>query len=684
MSLQDLADDAAILHFDAHAQLTEQLGDAGWDVDLTAPSITYQTQPSATVLPVQLIGSVAQSAGTWMWGWNNVNNFPEQAIALAGRVRSFVLDGGPDQLSSSVVKTGETSPLLLVLAAKALTRSRDSVVVEAAPGVQVHLMVQAGADTPTTAERATRAILEALDAGILGDHVRALHSYAARTESRLQRTGESSYELITGSGDVEITLDEAQRILVVRVTPGAATNDGVIEVGAEAPAETEHNVEPAAASSVEPEPALDFEPSAVSPEKEPPSVASERSEPRIASEERSPAAGIGLDQAPADVPAEPLHELQTSDAQPAPVPVVPPAGLPTPTPPVVPASAPYVQAPQRPERPAAAAEPTTSGLPSAPSQSQSPSAPWQPFDASPRWERTPPSAVAPPAGGPPPVPAPAPGEGAARGFLPPHLANPPQAAPSAFGAPPAQGAPVDQFGRPTQQAPFGQPPQFGQPGQPGQPNQPYPQPGRFGNQGQQSQQAHPGNQGQFESQRQQPQPSWQQPPQQAQPWPGQPPQQGQPSQQGQFPQQGGSWQRPQVQPPVYGADQGRGPQQQGAAWQVPQQNQGQPYPGQQFGGRPAQGNQYQGQPGGFDPRQQGQPPQPYPQQQGGWNGQPQQGQPPYQGQPPQQAPHQGQAPYPGQQPYPGQAPQQGQPGYDPRWPGNGQPPLPPHQQPPRQ
>lgn len=32
--------------------------------------------------PVQFIGSEATSSNTWMWGWNNINNFPEEQIRL--------------------------------------------------------------------------------------------------------------------------------------------------------------------------------------------------------------------------------------------------------------------------------------------------------------------------------------------------------------------------------------------------------------------------------------------------------------------------------------------------------------------------------------------------------------------------------------------------------------------------
>ncbi len=38
--------------------------------------------------PLQFIGSEATSSNTWLWGWENINGFPEKIIQAAMRTRN--------------------------------------------------------------------------------------------------------------------------------------------------------------------------------------------------------------------------------------------------------------------------------------------------------------------------------------------------------------------------------------------------------------------------------------------------------------------------------------------------------------------------------------------------------------------------------------------------------------------
>ena len=53
--------------------------DQDWNVDLSEGSITF----GSNKYPVQFIGSESDISNTWMWGWNNVNNFPDHVLDLA-------------------------------------------------------------------------------------------------------------------------------------------------------------------------------------------------------------------------------------------------------------------------------------------------------------------------------------------------------------------------------------------------------------------------------------------------------------------------------------------------------------------------------------------------------------------------------------------------------------------------
>ena len=82
------------------AQLIVQ--DRDWFVDFSAQTLSFGTD----TFPVQFIGSESSVSNTWMWGWNNVNNFDSQLISLANEVRTL---GERWQLQPLTVKSFELS-----------------------------------------------------------------------------------------------------------------------------------------------------------------------------------------------------------------------------------------------------------------------------------------------------------------------------------------------------------------------------------------------------------------------------------------------------------------------------------------------------------------------------------------------------------------------------------------------
>ena len=53
-----------------------------WNVDFSKGTISFGDD----AYPVQFIGSESGSSNTWMWGWNNINHFPESVISLANEM----------------------------------------------------------------------------------------------------------------------------------------------------------------------------------------------------------------------------------------------------------------------------------------------------------------------------------------------------------------------------------------------------------------------------------------------------------------------------------------------------------------------------------------------------------------------------------------------------------------------
>lgn len=59
--------------------------DRDWYVDFTAQTLSFGEDAYA----VQFIGSESSVSNSWMWGWNNINNFDSQLVSLANDVRTL-------------------------------------------------------------------------------------------------------------------------------------------------------------------------------------------------------------------------------------------------------------------------------------------------------------------------------------------------------------------------------------------------------------------------------------------------------------------------------------------------------------------------------------------------------------------------------------------------------------------
>lgn len=56
-----------------------------WNVDFAEGLIHFGNQKYS----LQLIGSEAISSGTWLWGWENINGFPEKMIQMAAHMKTL-------------------------------------------------------------------------------------------------------------------------------------------------------------------------------------------------------------------------------------------------------------------------------------------------------------------------------------------------------------------------------------------------------------------------------------------------------------------------------------------------------------------------------------------------------------------------------------------------------------------
>ena len=59
--------------------------DRNWDLNLGRGVISFGNDE----YPVQFLGGESDSTGTWLWGWENVNNFPEHVVVLANKIKEI-------------------------------------------------------------------------------------------------------------------------------------------------------------------------------------------------------------------------------------------------------------------------------------------------------------------------------------------------------------------------------------------------------------------------------------------------------------------------------------------------------------------------------------------------------------------------------------------------------------------
>jgi len=75
-----------------------------WNVDLSEGVILFGEDE----YPLQFIGNESESTGTWLWGWKNINNFPQNIIELAEEMKCLGGNLGLEELTTEELEISET------------------------------------------------------------------------------------------------------------------------------------------------------------------------------------------------------------------------------------------------------------------------------------------------------------------------------------------------------------------------------------------------------------------------------------------------------------------------------------------------------------------------------------------------------------------------------------------------
>ncbi len=120
MTFSDLVDQHIGLSFRKQLALSDFLGKHSWQVDAGKGTITFGKGPRLfgrrRIYPIQVLGTEAEDAGTWLWAWANTQSqLAPGVLRAAERVRSFGESHGIDELVTPELRSSEYPGHLLAL-----------------------------------------------------------------------------------------------------------------------------------------------------------------------------------------------------------------------------------------------------------------------------------------------------------------------------------------------------------------------------------------------------------------------------------------------------------------------------------------------------------------------------------------------------------------------------------------
>jgi len=74
-----------------------------WNADLAGGTISFGNDQ----YQVQYLGNESESKGTWLWGWENINNIPQNVITLAEEMKCLGDSLGLEELTTAEIEISE-------------------------------------------------------------------------------------------------------------------------------------------------------------------------------------------------------------------------------------------------------------------------------------------------------------------------------------------------------------------------------------------------------------------------------------------------------------------------------------------------------------------------------------------------------------------------------------------------
>ena len=215
-TLQDLVNRAVFFSTEMQTHFGALIAEAEWEVDFTADPHLSFTSGDGSVLRARphLLGSESNTQNTWLWGWDNINEFPDSVVGLSHEVRRFGAAEGVDELVAEELTLDEELALRLTLAAKEATGKWAHYPAAAGAGTTVWLLVDAPELTlPEPRVKTTvRALMQGLTQTTVTDHRAALDSYVGKRGIPTADLPEDGLRLLFADGSADLSFDDQRRI----------------------------------------------------------------------------------------------------------------------------------------------------------------------------------------------------------------------------------------------------------------------------------------------------------------------------------------------------------------------------------------------------------------------------------------------------------------------------------------
>ncbi|MFT3717078.1 MAG: hypothetical protein QM774_14355 [Gordonia sp. (in: high G+C Gram-positive bacteria)] len=231
----ELIDHVVVLSSEAQTAFLDRYQGRDWRVDLNDPAVFWFTGDVPAKFRPHYIGSTSSETNTWMWGWNNINGFPDDVVDAAQRVHAVGEQLGLIELTTArqsldpAERVGEGLPArdradyTFVLCAQAVAGLRVPVYYSAPSGTgRAWFLLDNEAEftlAPPSALSVAQAVIQAVESGFATDHRLAVTAYAERRDGvTISSLTADRIVVAAGDGDVVIDFDAEGRCARIQST----------------------------------------------------------------------------------------------------------------------------------------------------------------------------------------------------------------------------------------------------------------------------------------------------------------------------------------------------------------------------------------------------------------------------------------------------------------------------------